>query len=73
VIARSDETVVVERIHYFPPGDVSMDLFEPSDHRTSCPRKSCAGNYSVVIGDDTNRDPAWHYPSPFRASAEFAA
>lgn len=72
VIARSDDTVVVERNHYFPPGDVRMDLLEPSDHRTSCPWKGRASYYSVVVGEARNRDAAWYYPSPSPAAAELA-
>ncbi len=49
-----------------------MDLLEPSDHRTSCPWKGRASYYSVVVGDDRNRDAAWYYPSPSPAAAELA-
>lgn len=37
VLAESDQTVVVEGNHYFPPESVNRDLLRPSEQRTMCP------------------------------------
>jgi len=36
VIAESDETIVVEGNHYFPPASLDRRLLEPSRMRTLC-------------------------------------
>jgi uncharacterized protein (DUF427 family) len=72
VIATSERTVVVERNHYFPPDDVRTEFLEPSDHSTACPWKGRASYYSVMVGEDRNRDAAWYYPAPSPAAAELA-
>lgn len=70
VIAESDETVVVEGNHYFPPSSVKTDLLEPSDRSTHCPWKGDASYYDVVIDGDRAPNAAWYYPSPKDAAAE---
>ena len=42
VIAESDQTVVVEGNHYFPPESVRWELLGESDKRTICPWKGQA-------------------------------
>ena len=37
LLAESDETIVIENNHYFPPDSVKKNFFQPSDNRTSCP------------------------------------
>lgn len=69
-IAESDETVVVEGNHYFPPGALRREHVEPSDHRTTCPWKGEASYYDVVAGGDRNANAAWTYPDPKEAAAE---
>lgn len=39
VIAESDQTVVVEGNHYFPPDSIQKEFFETSQTHTSCPWK----------------------------------
>ena len=68
-IAESDDTVLVEGNHYFPPADVESELLVKSPTSTHCPWKGDASYYDVVIGTDTNRDAAWYYPEPFEAAA----
>jgi hypothetical protein len=48
-LAESDETVVVEGNHCFPPETVNADLLVPTRTRTLCPWKGMAHYY-------TNRD-----------------
>ena len=69
-IARSDDTVVVEGNHYFPPGDVTAGVLQASDTHTVCPWKGEASYYDVVVGDHRNPDAAWYYPHPKQAAQE---
>jgi uncharacterized protein (DUF427 family) len=70
VLAESDETIVVEGNHYFPPDSVNRDYFRASDHHTTCPWKGLASYYDVVVGDAVNENAAWYYPVPKPAAAE---
>ncbi len=70
VIAESDDTVVVEGNHYFPPDSVKSELLQPSSTTTMCPWKGTASYYSIVVDGDTNADAAWYYPEPKSAAAE---
>lgn len=63
-IAESDETVVVEGNHYFPPGSLARDLLRPSDEHTTCPWKGVASYYDVEVDGATARAAAWYYPDP---------
>jgi uncharacterized protein (DUF427 family) len=68
VIARSDDTVVVEGNHYFPPEAVDKAALKPSDTHTTCPWKGEASYYSLEVGGKENRDAAWFYPDPKQAA-----
>jgi uncharacterized protein (DUF427 family) len=70
VIARSDDTVVVEGNHYFPAESVDAAVLRPSDTHTSCPWKGEASYYSLVVEGKENRDAAWYYPEPKPAAEE---
>lgn len=70
MIAESDETVIVEDNHYFPPASVNFDLLRPSESHTFCPWKGTASYYDVVVGDRPNADAAWYYPEAMPAAAE---
>ena len=69
-IAESDETVVVEGNHYFPPDALRREHVEPSAHRTTCPWKGEASYFDVVVDGDRNANAAWTYPDPKEAAAE---
>jgi len=62
VIAHSDDTVIVEGNHYFPPESVNMAFLQPSKTRTICPWKGKAWYYTIEVGSDRNTDAAWYYP-----------
>lgn len=64
VIARSDDTVIVERNHYFPMSDVTMDLLKETDHHTECPWKGTASYYDITVEGKTNSNAAWIYKDP---------
>ena len=63
VLAESDETVMVEGNHYFPPNAVHWEYFDASDTRTICPWKGSASYYNIAVDGTVNRDGAWYYPS----------
>jgi uncharacterized protein (DUF427 family) len=60
-LAESDDTVVVEGNHYFPPESLNMAHFRPSATRTVCGWKGTASYYDVVVGEAVNPDAAWFY------------
>lgn len=64
VIARSDDTVVVEGNHYFPAASLDRQYVTFSNHRTSCPWKGEAHYYSLLVNGELNPDAAWYYPDP---------
>ena len=71
-LAESDETIVVEGNHYFPPDAVSRDYFQPSATHTTCPWKGEASYYTVAVDGKTNQDAAWYYPTPKDAAKQIA-
>ncbi|MEQ8713028.1 MAG: DUF427 domain-containing protein [Cyclobacteriaceae bacterium] len=62
VLAESDDTVVVEGNHYFPPQSINRDLFEESGTHTVCPWKGTASYYTLDVEGQKNKDAAWYYP-----------
>ncbi len=62
VIAESDETVVVEGNHYFPPESIKKEFYSETDTHTNCPWKGTASYYTVEVNGSTNKDAAWYYP-----------
>jgi uncharacterized protein (DUF427 family) len=70
VIAESDQTVVVEGNHYFPPEAVNRDMLRDSSTHTTCPWKGLASYYSIEVNGQTNKDAAWYYPAPKDAAKQ---
>lgn len=64
VIAESDETVVIEGNHYFPPESVNMEFLTESNTHTTCPWKGGASYYHVLVDGQKATDAAWYYPDP---------
>jgi len=62
VIAESDETVVVEGNHYFPPSSINQEFFKETETHTVCPWKGTASYYSLLVNGEENKDAAWYYP-----------
>jgi uncharacterized protein (DUF427 family) len=69
-IAQSDETIVVEGNHYFPPESVDPEYLVRSDMRTSCPWKGMASYYDIVVEGKVNSGAAWFYPDPKPAASD---
>ena len=70
IIAQSDETIVVERNHYFPRAAVNDDYLISSNKTSSCPWKGVASYFSIKVGEDINEEAAWIYPETRRAAKE---
>ncbi len=64
VIAESDNTVVVEGNHYFPPDAVKKEFLKDSTTHTTCHWKGLASYYTVEVNGQASRDGAWYYPDP---------
>jgi len=62
ILAESDETVVVEDNHYFPPTSINKEFFEKSNTHTICPWKGEASYYHIHVNGRENKDAAWYYP-----------
>ena len=70
VLAESNDTVVVEGNHYFPPEAVNKQYFQESNTHTTCSWKGEASYYNLVVEGETNKDAAWYYPEPKDAAKQ---
>ena len=68
VLAESDDTIVVEGNHYFPPESVKKEYLKESATHSTCPWKGEASYYDIVVDGELNKDAAWYYPSPKEAA-----
>jgi uncharacterized protein (DUF427 family) len=64
IIAESNETIVIEGNHYFPPESIKKESFVATDTHTTCPWKGLAHYYTVTVNGESNTDAAWYYPIP---------
>ena len=71
-IAQSEDTIVVEGNHYFPPDSVRREVLAPSASHTSCPWKGRASYWSATVDGKTGQDVAWAYPEPKPRASEIA-
>jgi uncharacterized protein (DUF427 family) len=67
-VAESNDTVVVEGNHYFPPDAVNMDYMILSRTETVCPWKGVAEYFTIKVGEKLNEDAAWFYPETREAA-----
>ena len=70
VLAESNDTIVIEGNHYFPPEAVNWDYFQKSDTHTTCPWKGRASYYNIITADEVEKDAAWYYPEPKEAARQ---
>ena len=70
IIAKSDDTIIIEGNHYFPKGSISDNTCMPSSTHTSCPWKGVASYYSIMVNGETNYDAAWSYLVPISGASE---
>jgi uncharacterized protein (DUF427 family) len=64
ILAESNDTVVVEGNHYFPPDSIKKQYFKKSETHTTCPWKGLASYYHLDVDGEINKDAAWYYPDP---------
>jgi uncharacterized protein (DUF427 family) len=67
-IAESDDTIVVEGNHYFPPEAVNWEYLSRSSKHTSCPWKGTASYFDIRANGASNPQAAWSYPQPSNAA-----
>lgn len=70
VLAETEQTVVLEGNHYFPPGTVNSEYLRPSETQSVCPWKGTASYYHVEVEGQVLTDAAWYYPEPKPEAAE---
>ncbi|BES65009.1 DUF427 domain-containing protein [Gottschalkiaceae bacterium SANA] len=70
LLAESNQTIVIEGNHYFPPESVNRKFLEDSDHRSRCPWKGLSHYYHIVVDGEINENAAWYYPEPLEAANE---
>ncbi len=70
IIARSDQTVLVEGNRYFPPDSIREQHFTRTRMKSLCPWKGIASYYTVCVDGTVRRNAAWTYrhPSPLAHS-----
>jgi len=64
LLAESDETIVVEGNHYFPPDSIHTQYFKATDRHTTCPWKGEASYFTIEAGGEVYENGAWYYPDP---------
>ena len=69
VVAESNQTIVIEGNHYFPPGTVNKALLEHSDLTTICHWKGEAHYYNIIVDSEKNENAAWYYPEPLEGAS----
>jgi len=67
-LAESDDTVVVEGNHYFPPESLNQAYTSFSNHRSSCAWKGQAQYLSLLVNGELNPDAVWYYADPLPAA-----
>ncbi len=69
-VAESEDTVVVEGNHYFPPDSLNREFFTESDKTSTCFWKGEASYYNLEVDGETNVGAAWYYPTPKSAASQ---
>ena len=64
VIARSDDTVLVEGNHYFPLDSLDRSVVTETDHKTVCPWKGTASYFTLAVDGEVAENAAWYYLEP---------
>jgi hypothetical protein len=64
VLAESDQTLVVESNHYFPPDSLRMEFFRPSGTHTTCAWKGIAA--TTMLKSTASSTPMQHGTIPIR-------
>ncbi len=64
-IADSDDTIVVEGNHYFPPDSIRWEHLSATRSHSVCPWKGISSYYDVSAAGSDDRSAAWTYRHPF--------
>ncbi|MCR4438959.1 MAG: DUF427 domain-containing protein [bacterium] len=70
ILAESDQTIVIEGNHYFPPDAIRREHFADNATHTTCPWKGIASYYDVVVDGKINAGAAWYYLQPKDAARQ---
>lgn len=70
LLAESNDTIVIENNHYFPPSSLNKAFFIDSETTSICPWKGTASYFTIVVNNEHNKDAAWYYPAPKEAASE---
>jgi uncharacterized protein (DUF427 family) len=70
VLAQSENTIVIEGNHYFPPDSINPEFYEESTTHSTCAWKGEANYYTISVQGEKNLDAAWYYPHPKEGSNE---
>lgn len=64
IIAESNDTIIIEGNHYFPPSSLKKEFFKESTTHSTCPWKGYASYFTVDVNGTTNKGVVWYYPEP---------
>ena len=64
IIAESENTIVIERNHYFPSESIKPEFFIDSEKQSRCFWKGVANYKHLSVDGEINQDAAWYYPEP---------
>lgn len=67
-IAESDDTIMIEGNHYFPPDSVRQEHLSDGSRQYTCPWKGEAKYWDVKAGDQVEPNAAWSYPEPMESA-----
>ena len=67
-LADSDDTIVVEGNHYFPPEFLHREYVKPSTHTSRCPWRGTGSYFSIEVDGRRNENAVWFYPEPLDAA-----
>lgn len=70
VLAESNDCVIVEGNHYFPPESIHRQYFTSSSETSACPWKGVASYYNIEVNGKVNANAAWYYPDPKDAACQ---
>ncbi|UCG39612.1 MAG: DUF427 domain-containing protein [bacterium] len=68
IIASSEDTILLEGNHYFPPDTVHREYLRESRSQAAANWMGTPRLYHVVVGVETVEDAAWSYSEPTRAA-----
>ncbi len=64
-LAESDDTIVVEGNHYFPPDSLNREHFSETHMKSLCFWKGMASYYTLKAGGQSKKNAAWYYRRPY--------